>query len=383
MTRRLLIAVCLLAVPLAAAAPSAEAAKRTVPRGFFGTIFDGDLRAASPTLVDGEFGLMSSSGVESVRTNFFWGEVQPSRGTTTFAKTDALVRAAAVHGQKLLPVVTSAPKWARKYPGKEGSPPKRVSDYTALLSTLANRYGPKGTFWTQNPAVPKDAIREWQIWNEPNLPYQWARGKGQGFKQVAPAYGKLLRASRSRLKKIDPGAKIVLAALTNSSWVDLGTLFARGHIKGQFDVAAMNAYSNHPPDFLAIAGAVRKVLRSHGQGRTPLWVTEFTAPSAKGRIKVPKYQNPFITNDRQMAGVVKKAYTLFAGKGLHRLGIKRAYWYTWASSYQKGRTLGFFEFAGLRRYAGGAASSRPALAAYAKAARKFEGCGKTAAGSCR
>ena len=41
-----------------------------------------------------------------------------------------------------------------------------------------------------------------------------------------------------------------------------------------------------------------------------------------------------------MASVVAKAYTAFAGKGLHRLGIKRAYWYTWATSYQKGRPLG-------------------------------------------
>ncbi len=91
MTRRLLIALCLLAVPLAAA-PSADAAKRKVPRGFFGTIFDGDVRSGSPTLVDQEFGLMATSGVESVRTNFFWGEVQPSRGTTTFASTDPIVR---------------------------------------------------------------------------------------------------------------------------------------------------------------------------------------------------------------------------------------------------------------------------------------------------
>ncbi len=144
----------------------------------------------------------------------------------------------------------------------------------------------------------------------------------------------------------------------------------------------MNAYSNHPADFLQIAGAVRKVLRRNGNGRIPLWVTEFTAPAAKGRIKVPKYQNAFITNDRQMAAVVAKAYAAFAGKGLHRLGIKRAYWYTWATSYQKGRPLGFFEFAGLRRYAGGAASSRPALGAYAKTARKYEGCSKTATGSC-
>ena len=43
MTRRLLIATCLLAVPLAAA-PTAEAAKRSVPRGFFGTIFDGPIK---------------------------------------------------------------------------------------------------------------------------------------------------------------------------------------------------------------------------------------------------------------------------------------------------------------------------------------------------
>ncbi len=381
MTRRLLTALCLLAVPLAAA-PSADAAQRKVPRGFFGTIFDGNVRSAGPTLVDQEFGLMATSGVESVRTNFFWGEVQPSRGTTTFASTDPIVREAALHGQLLLPVATSAPKWARKYPGKAGSPPKRVADYTAYLSALAKRYGPKGTFWTENPTLPKRPIREWQIWNEPNLPYQWARGKGQTFKQIAPAYGKLLRASRTTLKKIDPGAKIVLAALTNASWTDLATLYARGHIKGHFDVAAMNAYSNHPADFLTIAKAVRKVLRRNGNARLPLWVTEFTAPAAKGRIKVPKYQNAFITNDQQMAGVVAKAYAAFAGKGLHRLGIKRAYWYTWATSYQKGRPLGFFEFAGLRRFAGGAASSRPALGAYAKTARKYEGCAKAVSGSC-
>ena len=82
-------------------------------------------------------------------------------------------------------MVTAAPRWARKYPGKAGSPPKRVADYTAYLSALAKRYGPKGTFWSENPTVPKRPIREWQIWNEPNLPYQWARAKGQGFKQIA------------------------------------------------------------------------------------------------------------------------------------------------------------------------------------------------------
>ena len=71
MTRRLILATCLLAA-LLAAAPSAEAAKRRVPRGFFGTIFDGPIKDAAAPLVTQEFGRMASSGVESVRTNFFW-----------------------------------------------------------------------------------------------------------------------------------------------------------------------------------------------------------------------------------------------------------------------------------------------------------------------
>ena len=175
----------------------------------------------------------------------------------------------------------------------------------------------------------------------------------------------------------------MLAALTNASWTDLATLYARGRIKGHFDVAAMNAYSNHPADFLRSPGRCARSCAATATGASPIWVTEFTAPAAKGRIKVPKYQNAFITNDRQMAGVVAKAYAAFAGKGLHRLGIKRAYWYTWATSYQKGRPLGFFEFAGLRRYLGRSGVEPAGARRVRKTARKYEGCSKTATGSCR
>jgi hypothetical protein len=257
-----------------------------------------------------------------------------------------------------------------------------VSDYTAYLDQLVRRYGPSGTFWSENPAMPKRPIREWQVWNEPNLPYQWHRPRRQGFRKIAPAYGALLRASRTTLRRVDRRAKVVLAGLTNDSWNALATLFSRGRIRGRFDVAAMNAYSSKPRDFLKIAGAIRKVLRRNGHARTPLWITEFTAPAARGRIRVPSYQNRFLTTDAGMAKVVSSAYKAFATSG-RRHGIKRAYWYTWASSYQKGRPLGFFEFAGLRRFAGGAASSRPALNAYRASARRFEGCAKTTTATCR
>ena len=73
----------------------------------------------------------------------------------------------------------------------------------------------------------------------------------------------------------------------------------------------------------------------------------------------------------------------FATRGLRRLRIKRAYWYTWASSYRAGRALGFFEFAGLRRFSGGALSDRPALRAYRASAQRYEGCAKTSRAKCK
>jgi hypothetical protein len=381
MTRRLITAACLLAA-LLAAAPSAEAAKRRVPRGFFGTVFDGPIRDAADPLVTQEFGRMASSGVESIRTNFFWSQGQPSPGATDFSRTDALVGEAAAHGVSILPVVTGAPGWARRYPSRDGSPPRNVGEYTAYLEQLVGRYGPNGTFWAENPTVPKRPIREWQIWNEPELPYQWHRPAGKGFKYVAPAYGALLRASRKTLKRLDSRSKVVLAALTNKSWNHLATLFALGRIRHQFDVAGLNAYSKEAADFIKIADAFRDVLRRNGHRRTPIWITEFTAPAAKGRIRIPSYQQRFVTTDRGMASLVKAAYGRFATRG-RRLGIKRAYWYTWASSYRAGQTLGFFEFAGLRRFTGAAPADRPALRAYRASARRYEGCAKTSRATCK
>jgi hypothetical protein len=185
------------------------------------------------------------------------------------------------------------------------------------------------------------------------------------------------------IKRADRGAKVVLAALTNDSWNALADLFARGRIRGQFDAAGMNAYSKVAGDFLLIARAVRDVMRRNGHAGTPLFVTEFAAPAAQGRVAVPPQQRRFVTTDRGMAALLRSAYRAFATRGRRRLGIRRAYWYTWASSYRRDGTLGFFEFAGLRRFPATSGANRPALRAYRSSARRFEGCRKTTLGTCK
>ncbi len=50
------------------------------------------------------------------------------------------------------------------------------------------------------------------------------------------------------------------------------------------------------------------------------------------------------------------------------LRLRRAYWYTWASSYERGAEI--FRFAGLYRYADGRFDAKPALAEYRASARR-------------
>ena len=91
MARAILICLTLMLV----LAPVAEAAKRRVPQGFHGVMYDRDAAAAPADVQDRQFALMARSGVESVRVVFPWAEAQPTAGEQpNFSRLDALVAAA-------------------------------------------------------------------------------------------------------------------------------------------------------------------------------------------------------------------------------------------------------------------------------------------------
>ena len=90
-------------------------------------------------------------------------------------------------------------------------------------------------------------------------------------------------------------------------------------------------------------------------------------------------QRDWYTTDRGMASRLRELYGLVARRRRH-LGLRRIYWYTWASRYSGPDDL--FDYAGLVRFRSSFAP-RPALHAYAASARRAQGCRKTAAGTCR
>src|SRR5215213_682470 len=231
------------------AVPSgAAAARRKVPRGFVGVMWDKEIQDAPADLRRAQWDKMARSGVESARVIFSWNLAQDNAADEpNFVRADEMVRNAARHGIDLLPVVTYAPRWARVIEDDLGSGPSDLAAYGHYVSELVRRYGPRGYFWRRNPRVPKRPIRVWQIWNEPSLPYQFAPHEGW-----AERYAQVLRTGARAVRRRDRRATVVLGGLANDAWSAIDEIYAAGDVRRHFDATALHMYSMRPGDFVEI-----------------------------------------------------------------------------------------------------------------------------------
>ena len=290
MPRRLALAV--LVAVLAVAAP-AEA--RSVPRGWLGVTIDGPLTEPG-TAYAGEWDLMASSGVETVRVAFDWRQAQAAAGgAISFADSDAVVVAAAARRLPVLPVVHRTPDWAAT--GGPTAAPDDVEAYASFVGALVQRYGPNGSLWAERPDLPRMPIRQWQIWNEPNLTLFWTP---QPF---AKRYVALLKAARRAVRAQDPGAKIILAGLPNISWVALREIYQAGG-RGSFDAVALHPYTSSPANIMRLVRLARTETRRFHDSRVPIWLTEISWAASRGKVKgLPG----LVTNERGQATRLRKA----------------------------------------------------------------------------
>ena len=363
---RLLLAACLAAL-LVAAPASASASARSVPHGWMGVQVDGPLTAPGNPF-GGEWDLMKASGVETARVAFDWRVAQPDEGgPIAFGETDAVVVAAAARGVTVLPVVHRTPRWAGS--GGAASTPRGTGPYVAFLRALVARYGPAGSLWTEQPALPRMPIRAWQIWNEPNLTRYWSK---QPF---ARSYVKLLKAAHAAVKAADPGAKVILAGLPNESWIALRKVYKAGGRK-YFDAVALHPYTGKPRNVVKLVEFARKEMRHYNDGRKPVWITELSWPAAKGKTK---NTTGFETTDKGQAKRLKEGVKRLAANR-RRLRIQKVFWYTWLSREGSPNS---FDYSGLRRIRGGEEISAPALGAFRAAARRLQGCAKAAGDASR
>jgi hypothetical protein len=352
--RRALLAAVLASLCL----PAGAAAK--LPRDFFGVMANGPLDAPTFAL-DAESAAMRGAGVQTERMEIAWDLVEPQKGQFDFALTDRKVLAAARARIDVLALIVRSPAWAARHPGQPFSSPRDPADYAAFATGLVARYGPRGSLWAEHPEVAARPVRAWQVWNEPNLAVYWAE---QPFMR---GYAGLLNAAHAAIKHADPGATVVMAGLANFSWRDLSRLFAKGGAKLRFDVAAVHPFSGRPSNAVKIVRLNRDVLNRNGAKAKPIWLTELTWSSAKGRKK--NLTKDWETTEAGQALRLTQVYRLLV-RDRRALRLERVYWYTWVTIDRDSPNS--FDYSGLRtQRPDGSVVDKPAARAFRAVVRRY------------
>jgi hypothetical protein len=353
-----------------------------VPHAFLGVYSDSRF-LEDHGVADAEHDVMVTAGVGSVRDLFNWYVAQPyaswsdvpedRRGSlrdengvpTDWTRTDRQVRLAAQRRMRLLPVVQVTPDWAGRRVGDQATGPSDPATYARFLDALVGRYGPGGTFWAENPDLPALPLRDWQIWNEPHFREFWNE------RPYERDYVSLLRAAHAAIKAADPGARVVLAGLANTSWRFLADLYRAG-ARPYFDVFAIHPFTRKVAGVVEILRRSRRVARRFRDGRKPVMVTETSWTSG---LRVLRRHFGFDSTPRGQAAKARRVLDLLA-RERRRMRIDSVFWYTWATR-DSDRNYPF-DYAGLSRLDGGSVVRKPAFRAFRATALRLVGCRRKA-----
>jgi polysaccharide biosynthesis protein PslG len=337
-------------------ASTPEPAAPAAPAEFFGLGISGTPGA-------GDVSRLEQSGATIARVTFDWRMFQPVANTApAFDAVDPLIRRLAEARIEILPGFVGTPGWLAPDPNTAPLFSKEAREgWQRFLSAAVERYGPHGSFWSDNPNVPYDPIRYWQVWNEEN-----------GVAYFAPkpsphAYAELLHISAAAIRGADPRATIVLGGMFQTlgtggsilSWQFLRQLYAAGAAP-DFDVVGVHPYD---PTMAGVVDQIRKMraaMDSNGGASTPLWVDEIGWGSARAGSKLN-------LGVKGQASMLTRALTLLASRR-QELGIAKVIWYPLRDpSGTDVGACGFCDSAGLLDQAGDPKPSWDAYRAVATA----------------
>ena len=212
-----------------------------------------------------------ASGSKYARFFVLWSDMEATRGSydglllQTYQDQFRRLNAA---GVRPVVVVMGAPPWANGS-GDRFAPPLNAADFGAFMGFLAGKL--------------RGQVGGYEIWNEPDTPTYW-----HGSPPDVARYVALLRASYSAVKAADPTAKVITGPTTGNNYAWIDGLYDNG-AKGSFDAVGVHtdtACLDHGPGAFYREGGdigqysflgyqtVHGVMAAHGDGDTPIWMTE-------------------------------------------------------------------------------------------------------------
>lgn len=246
---------------------------------------------------------LRQAGIRYVREDFHWNLVEPTAGAYDWSRYDRLVGATAKHGIRVIAIPNAPPSWATATTVTAPVSEPALSAFASFVRRAIERYGSAGSFWRENPGIPKVPVTIWDIWNEP-----WG---SWGWKPTLPdgaAYARMFKAVVEHARSADPAARFMAEVETFANGYSTPTSFIHAMFDAVPDLADyMDIASHHPYpelspptqcrrrdpsagvyedwkstmyDFCRVQD-IRRILDARGAAATKLWITEVgfsTAP---------------------------------------------------------------------------------------------------------
>lgn len=220
---------------------------------------------------------ISENGFSAIRIPIQWPDVEKSRGVFDWSSIDKLVIGAYNSGLNILGLLTYTPSWAASPEGRNfiHPGPSDPADFANFARLATERY--------------RGAIRNWEIWNEPNIVHSFAPVPS------VQKYASMLKLSYSAIKSVDPYSVVITGGLapalddgTNiSPAVFIQSLYAAG-AGNYFDGVGIHPYS--VPNLLSegvdwwtpknTIAMITYLMNVNGGGAKRLWTTEFGAATS-------------------------------------------------------------------------------------------------------
>lgn len=239
------------------------------------------------------------------RFDFWWSEMEPTKGEWKWDKADWLIDFYTRHNIHMLPILSYHAAWMKESPHT----PADFADFADYVAHVVARY--------------KDRVHYWEIWNEPNIPTFWKP------KPAAVAYTALLKAAYVAAHEADPHCVVVGVAANE---IDINWLRAIAQNGG---MKYMDALSIHPysmadgPAEMDLARQLENVktfLRSVDRPDLPIWITEMGWTSA--------INDPIAVD--KAARYMVQSYVIAAAEGVPHL-----FWFSLQDWMENGKLQGW------------------------------------------
>jgi hypothetical protein len=269
---------------------------------------------------DEVLGYVDDLGVEWVRQQVWWKDIEGAPGDFVWDEMDNVVAAVGRHHRKLMVSIVRSPGWATAH-GDEGMPTD-PNDLGNFLLQMATRY--------------RGQIQAYEIWNEQN----YAKENG-GNVQDASRYVELLKVAYTQIKAADPLAIVLFGPLTPTGsnsptdaiddilYLQEAYEYNGGEVRKYFDVLAAHVagtlnppdtlwpdnpgpgpgWQDHPTHYFRHVENIRKIMEKYNDDGKQIWLTEFGWASIEGITDVPEtgYEYAAVNTAQQQADYIVRA----------------------------------------------------------------------------